>query len=171
MLALVAAIALIDTVDLFGGDALRETRRTRLKWPNDVLLDGAKLSGILLEAVEGAVVIGFGVNLAHHPEGLDRPATSLAAAGIPAPEPATFADALADRLADWVGRWRTGGADTICRAWLARAHPPGTALRTTDPAGTAIDGLFDGLDVDGSLRLRRADGSIHLLHAGDVFLL
>ncbi len=85
-LALVAAVALEETVRTFGESA-------SLKWPNDLQVEGAKLSGILLERVEDAVILGIGVNLAHHPEGLDRVATSLAAHG-PAPDPLLFDETL-----------------------------------------------------------------------------
>lgn len=141
-----------------------------LKWPNDLLVDGAKLSGILLERAEDAVVIGFGVNLAHHPEGLDRASTSIAA-HAPAPEPQTFAETLADAFSRWLGRWRDEGLAPVRDAWLAHAHPRGTALTARLSDGSAVDGLFDGLDRDGALILRLADGSARVIHAGDVFLL
>ncbi len=169
-LALVAAVALDELVAALAG-----AERTHLKWPNDVLLDEgggrwAKLSGILLERVDGAVVIGFGVNLAHHPEGLDRPTTDLAAAGVQPPAAADFLADLAAAFARWLARWRGEGLAPIRRRWLERAHPVGTALSVRSPDGIR-DGLFDGLDADGALRLRLADGSVHVMHAGDVFLL
>jgi BirA family biotin operon repressor/biotin-[acetyl-CoA-carboxylase] ligase len=138
-----------------------------VKWPNDLLARGAKLAGILLEREGEAVVIGFGVNLAHAPIGLERPATSLDALAGAAPEPAVFLDALAVAFARWLGRWRGEGLAVIRRQWLAVAHPRGTALAL----GDGVQGLFDGLDETGALRLRLADGSIHLIHAGDVFLI
>jgi len=209
-LALVAAVALHEAVSVFcpGGPSI--------KWPNDLLLDGAKLSGILLERSGDAVVIGFGVNLAHHPDDLDRPATSLAAATGSAPDPDTFLAVLADSLARRLYRWRSEGLAPIRAAWLERAHPIGTALtvrtpshtpfvlgaveacpervqisRKTDSPGAApatrtstalgangvgeagddaLQGLFDGLDESGALRLRLADGSVRVIHAADVFL-
>jgi BirA family biotin operon repressor/biotin-[acetyl-CoA-carboxylase] ligase len=105
-----------------------------IKWPNDLLLDGAKLSGILLERSGDAVIIGFGVNLAHHPEGLDRAATSLVAQTGAAPDPDAFLAVLADSFVRWVGRWRTEGLAAIRTAWLARAHPTGTALSVRIPS-------------------------------------
>lgn len=158
-LALVAAVALHETAAGF-------VPACRIKWPNDLLADGAKLAGILLERQEDAVVIGFGVNLAHVPEGLDRPVASIAAVAGSAPEPALFAELLAEAFARWLARWRTEGLGPVRRRWLEAAHPLGAALST--PAG---EGLFDGLDEDGALRLRLADGSSRLVHAGDVFLI
>jgi len=146
------------------GDALR------LKWPNDVLVDGAKLSGILLERTDDAVVIGMGVNLAHHPDLPDRPTTSLAAHGTPV-EAGEFAETLAESLARWLARWRSEGLAPVRQRWLDRAHPIGTALTARLPDGTAHDGLFDGLDGDGALILRLADGDRRVIHAADVFLI
>ena len=163
-LALVAAVALEDTVAVFleGG--------ATLKWPNDLLIGGAKLSGILLESAGDTIIIGFGVNLAHHPENLERPATSLAAHG-PAPDPHLFLETLAESLTRWVARWRGEGLAPIRERWLARAHPIGTALTARLGAGISEDGLFEGLNGDGSLILRLADGTSRVIHAGDVFLL
>jgi len=161
-LALVAAVALDETARVFGLAPV-------LKWPNDLLVDGAKLSGILLERAEDAVVIGFGVNLAHHPSDIDRPATSFAAHG-PAPDPGIFAETLAESFARWLSRWREGIAP-VRERWLARAHSAGTALTARLSDGSAVDGLFEGLDNQGALILRLADGTTRVIHAGDVFLL
>lgn len=160
-LALVAAIALHEVAAVFAPDA-----GLIVKWPNDLLAGSAKLAGILLEREGDAVVIGFGLNLAHFPADLERPATSLAALAGAAPDPATFLDALASAFRRWLGRWRSEGLSPVRRRWLAVAHPPGTAL-----SAAGVDGLFDGLDETGALRLRLADGSIHIVHAGDVFLI
>ena len=122
-LALVGAVALHEVAAAFAPGA-----NFVVKWPNDLLAAGAKLAGILLEREGDAVVVGFGVNLAHFPTGLERPATSLAALAGAAPDPATFLDALASAFARWLGRWRSEGLAPIRRQWLAVAHPPGTAL-------------------------------------------
>ena len=158
-LALVAAVALHETASLHAEGLL-------IKWPNDLLGNGAKLAGILLEREGEAVVVGFGVNLAAHPDLPDRPSTSLAALAGAAPDPAAFAETLAESFARWLARWRRDGIDPIRRRWLERAHPPGTAIATAEG-----EGLFDGLDETGALRLRRADGRVTVVHAGDVFLI
>ena len=140
----------------------------RIKWPNDLLVDGAKLAGILLERHGDAVVIGFGVNLAHHPDGLDRPATSLRrarrhGAGARRRSPRSLAEAFAR----WLGALAQRGP---------RAGPRGLARRRPSARHRAVapsegEGLFDGLDESGALRLRLADGTIRVIHAGDVFLI
>ncbi len=157
-LALVAAIALHDALATL-------TQQAMIKWPNDLLIGGAKVAGILLERVDDAVIAGFGVNIAHHPETLDRPVTSLAACGA-AITPAELLDQLAARFAHWLAVWRDGEADKLRATWLDAAHPVGTALSTHHGEGS-----FEGLDRDGALRLRLADGTLHVIHAGDVFLI
>lgn len=164
-LALVAAVALEEVAGAYAGAA-----RLRIKWPNDLLAGPAKLAGILLERADDAVVIGFGVNLTHHPAMLDRPVTSLAALGIAPPAPASFLDDLAAALSRWLAAWRGQGLEPVRARWLERAHPIGTAIRTTTPHGT-IEGLFDGLAHDGALRLRLADGTVEIVRAGDVLLI
>ena len=163
-LALVAAVALEETVSAYVPGMVL------LKWPNDLLIDGAKLSGVLLERAGDAVVIGIGVNLAHHPTDTDRVATSLAVYDI-AIAPEDFAETLADAFGRWVDVWRGQGIDAIRRRWVANAHPLGTPLTVRLADGSALDGLFDGLDPQGALILRLADGTRRVIHAGDVFLL
>jgi BirA family biotin operon repressor/biotin-[acetyl-CoA-carboxylase] ligase len=158
-LALAAAVALHEAVSLHAAGVM-------IKWPNDLVAAGAKLAGILLERADDAVVIGFGVNLAHHPQDLDRPATSIAALAGAVPEPGDILRTLADVFARWLGRWRSEGLAPVRRAWLGASHPVGTAL-----AAAGEQGLFDGLDETGALRLRLADGKVHVVHAGDVFLI
>lgn len=165
-LALVAAVALEEALRVF----LPEGAALQLKWPNDLMLGGAKLSGILLERSDDAVVIGFGANLAHHPTDLERAATSIAA-HAPAPSAELVVETLAESFARWRDRWRWEGIASVRARWLERAHPPGTALSGRAADGSTTDGLFDGLDADGALILRLADGSRHVMHAGDVFLI
>src|SRR4051812_5950290 len=160
-LALAAAVALHEAVKAFAPEA-----PILIKWPNDLVARGAKLAGILLEREGEAVIAGFGVNLAHHPADTPRPATSLAALTGSAPEPEAFLETLAEAFARWLGRWRSEGVGPVRAAWLAAAHPIGSALSTSEG-----EGLFDGLDESGALRLRLADGTARVIHAGDVFLI
>lgn len=168
-LALVAAVALEEVVRLLI-PGRHDGGRVRLKWPNDLLIDGAKSSGILLERADDAVVIGFGVNIAHHPDLADRATTSLAEHGV-AITPADFAARLAEMFAAWLHLWRGEGLAPVRARWIDRAHPSGTLLTTRLPDGATVDGAFEELDQHGALILRLADGGRRVIHAGDVFLL
>ncbi len=136
-----------------------------LKWPNDLLLDGAKLAGILLERSGDRIVAGFGVNLAVAPAIAGRDAASLGA--ITTPE--SFAPLLAGSFARMLQLWRTSEPEAFARAWLSRAHPVGTRLMIHSGPEETISGTFDGIDADGALRLRTGDG-VQLVRAGDVEL-
>ncbi len=169
-LALAAGVAVHEAVApffshsrLFGDDELL------LKWPNDLLVGARKLAGVLLERVDDAVVVGIGVNLAHHPDDLGRSTTSIADEGRLHPTAQAFLADLARSFADALAIWRQG-LNAIRSAWLAAAHPVGTPLSTHGPEGELLVGRFDGLDPTGACRLRLADGSIRLIHAGDLFL-
>lgn len=164
-LSLVTGIALHETVRPFCPD----DRMPVLKWPNDVLVSGAKLSGILLEATGHAVVVGIGVNLKQAPDLPDRATIALSSFG-PAPDRDFFAGELARNFADILQRWRTYGLEPILRQWSALATPEGTPLSVHEPGGALIAGQFAGLAEDGSLRLRLADGTSRAIHAGDVTL-
>ena len=155
---MVAAVALHEVLAVYAPDV-------RIKWPNDLAFDGAKLAGILLERQGNAVIVGFGVNLAFHPDGLARPATSLAALAGMAPEPGAMLEILARNFSHWLDRWRKEGIAVIRRHWLEAAHPIGTPLSTLEG-----EGLFDGLEESGALRLLLPGGALRVIHAGDVFL-
>jgi BirA family transcriptional regulator, biotin operon repressor / biotin---[acetyl-CoA-carboxylase] ligase len=165
-LGFVAAIALDKIMGLYAPDAA-----FHIKWPNDVMANGAKLSGILLERMGDAIVVGIGVNLASHPDFKDRQTTSLSVVAGSAPDPGIFLEYLAEEFARWLAVWRSDGLGLILAQWQARAHPLGTALKVNLPDGEALDGLYEGLSGDGALRLRLADGTVRAIHAGDVFLI
>jgi BirA family biotin operon repressor/biotin-[acetyl-CoA-carboxylase] ligase len=166
----VAALALHDAVlDCCPSLA---PERLKLKWPNDLLLDGQKLAGILVEGISGpgapAVAVGFGINCCAHPAGLPFPATDLLRAGCVA-GPLTLLEALGPalerRLAEW-DRGRNLGA--IRDAWVARALGLGKAIEVR-LADRTLDGTFEELDASGALVLRRPDGARETVRAGDVF--
>ena len=161
-LALVTGLALAEAVGAVPG-----APQVMLKWPNDLLVDGAKLAGILLERVGERVVIGVGVNLLRAPQVAGRTTTSLGDHGASI-DPGDFAELLADSLAAALLRWRSGGWDALRTAWLARAHPVGTPLSVNASDGQPITGTFAGLGGDGAALLCLADGTTRPIHAGDV---
>jgi BirA family biotin operon repressor/biotin-[acetyl-CoA-carboxylase] ligase len=144
-----------------------------LKWPNDVLAEGQKLTGILLEAeaVAGnglAVVVGIGTNVVAAPEGTPTPATSLAALGVHVGAEELF-KALAEAWVEFRGIWDHGrGFGEIRKAWLDRAFGVGepVAIKT----GTAdVQGTFDTIDDTGCLIVRTADSRRVPVTAGEVY--
>lgn len=161
-LSLVAGIALAQTVGLVA----RETA-VMLKWPNDLMVGNAKLAGILLERGGDAVVIGIGVNLVAAPDVEGRETVALADLVAVPPDRNTFADALAVHMQQRLQSWRAEGMAAVIAAWQPYAHPVGTPLLVSE---TGASGVFDGLSDDGALRLRRADGSVMLVNAGDIAL-
>jgi BirA family transcriptional regulator, biotin operon repressor / biotin---[acetyl-CoA-carboxylase] ligase len=141
---------------------------TMLKWPNDVLLDGAKLAGILLDAAPSGqtldwLVIGIGMNLRHAPEIPGRATTSLAAHGVNI-SPHEAAGAVLSSLS----RWHKAEPGAIQKNWLDRAHPIGTHLEIRGLHGTQA-GTFAGLSPTGELLLRTKN-RIEPISTGDVLL-
>lgn len=160
-LSIAAGLALIEAIDVaVPGQALM------LKWPNDVLLSGKKLAGILLERSGGRVASGFGVNLAAAPPLSNREAASLAARV----RPQAFAPLLAGKFARLLDVWRQSDPAMLSQAWLARAHPIGSEIRVHSTGEERVSGRFDGLEPDGALRLRGDNGLVQIVRAGDVEL-
>lgn len=154
--------------------SLPPERRVCCKWPNDVLVGGRKVAGVLLDASSAAdgrcewVVIGMGINVRWHPgpDEADFPASSLAAEGADRSEPARFLELLAPHLHDGLERWRGQGFAAVREEWLRRAfglHQEMT-VRLHD---RVLSGTFAGLDEFGAMVLTCADGT-HVVTAGDV---
>jgi BirA family biotin operon repressor/biotin-[acetyl-CoA-carboxylase] ligase len=171
-IAFVAALAVAETFDAFVPASL-----VAIKWPNDVLIDGRKASGILVEswARPGGglwVAVGCGLNLGHAPQGTERPTTSAAehlgvqASRTPAPE--TAIKVLAEAFERRLETWDVFGFEPIADAWTARAWGLGRpcAARLEDET---VEGVAEGLEPDGALRLRLASGAVRRITAGDVF--
>jgi BirA family transcriptional regulator, biotin operon repressor / biotin---[acetyl-CoA-carboxylase] ligase len=157
-LGFVAALAVRDAASELCADA-----RFELKWPNDVLMDGAKVSGLLSEILvhdPAVIAVGCGINLAHAPEGLAYPVAKLGAHVTPDDMLQRLDRRLAHRLAAWDGG--RGFAETRA-AWLQWAQGQGEKV-----AINGLEGVFEGLADDGGLRLRMDDGSRRIVHAGDV---
>jgi BirA family biotin operon repressor/biotin-[acetyl-CoA-carboxylase] ligase len=171
-LSLLAGIAAHDAIASLGS-GVGQSLDIRLKWPNDILIGGAKLGGILLESTSGshkdipAIIIGTGINLANAPADLSRPVTTLKAAGVTASPRQAFA-ALSWTTAEWLARWRDGHAfDAIRAAWLERAQPVGGPI-SVKIGHDLLSGTFLGIDEAGALRLSLASGEERRITAGDV---
>ena len=163
----VAALALRDTFI----SLLPPMRAVTLKWPNDVLVEGRKIAGILLESGTGSagrwLVVGIGANLVDAPEGTRWPSTSLGIEGGRAADAPILAANLRKRFAHWAGRLAREGFAPVREAWLASAAMRGETIEVRLPDRT-LRGRFDGIDGDGALLLGRA-GSTRRILAGDVF--
>jgi BirA family biotin operon repressor/biotin-[acetyl-CoA-carboxylase] ligase len=165
-LSFVAALAVAEMAVHFAPRAA-----ITVKWPNDVLGEGRKLAGILLEAgpaPEGNwLAIGIGVNLASFPQGTEFPATSLAQLGLAPPTPADALSVLAARFDHWYAAWMNEGFETVRSAWLARAGGLGLPIRARLPHETR-EGVFEGIDSAGALLLNE-QGLVSTIAAGEVF--
>ena len=163
-LSFAAALAVADLALHFAPQAA-----ITVKWPNDVLANGAKFSGILLEAGPGGIwlAIGIGINLATHPAETEFPATSLAALGIASPTPDAALTVLAARFSHWLSLWQAQGFEPLRSAWLARAGALGSPIRARLPHEER-HGAFEGIDASGALLLRDASG-LRAITVGEVF--
>jgi BirA family biotin operon repressor/biotin-[acetyl-CoA-carboxylase] ligase len=145
----------------------------RLKWPNDVLAGGYKLSGILLEADASApdrlaLVVGIGVNVVAAPEGLPYPATSLRDVGLNTSAEDLFS-VLSDAWSEFRGIWNLGkGFGDIRRLWLERAHGVGERVSINTGSAT-VEGIFDTIDENGCMIVMTTDNRRVPVAAGDVY--
>ncbi|HEX3953750.1 MAG TPA: biotin--[acetyl-CoA-carboxylase] ligase [Stellaceae bacterium] len=170
-LSFVTALAMADALAPLLGPATE----LRYKWPNDLLANGRKLSGILLESETTVndsvdfVVIGIGVNLASTPASgeVEYPPTSIVAEGGAAPAPEVPLAAFARSFDEWARRWREHGFAPVRTAWLARARGLGEPIRVRLERHT-LTGRFVDLDEDGALVLGTEQGNRRIT-AGEVF--
>lgn len=145
----------------------------RLKWPNDVLIDGAKTAGILLESEPGRtgavdwLVLGMGVNVRHYPPDTEYRATSISASGSPQVTVEAVLERFAQSFEAWYLRWSTQGFAPVRAAWLNAAHGLGGPV-TVRLAGESFSARFVDLDSDGALVADTGNG-IRRVTAGDVF--
>ncbi len=170
-LTLLAAVALRETIATVTGI------EAGIKWPNDLLVGGRKICGILAEAASDEhgdldfVVVGMGINLAiadtEFPEALRGKATSLVAlAGRPIDRDA-FVETLAAVLDRWIPLWERHGLSAFAATWTAHALDLGRVVRLTD-GDEDLCATLVGLADDGALRIRGADGAVHDVHSGEI---
>ncbi len=169
-LTFVAALAVRDMLSLYLGNH----ESIACKWPNDVLVGGRKISGILLEsstAGSGVIewlVLGVGINLRHHPDiGGRHPATSLYAEGAGEVDTAVALERFVEAFSRRRGEWLSGGFEAVRESWLAHAFGIGRTAHIALESG-GQSGVFTGIDESGALRLRGEDGVESLFAAGDV---
>jgi BirA family biotin operon repressor/biotin-[acetyl-CoA-carboxylase] ligase len=173
-LSFIAANGLAEAVS----SVLAEGTSVTCKWPNDILVEGRKVSGILLETSTVGndgnlqwLVIGFGVNIEHFPDNAEFPATSLIDEGAEREKatPALLLATFCRRFQAGLATWRKLGFAAVREAWLSRAHGLGGPIRVRLERRTQ-DGTFKELDEDGALILQTGAGETRRITAGDVFL-
>lgn len=170
-LGFVGGLALFDAVHNLTHED--KTPPITIKWPNDLLCDGMKAGGILLESTSDitggtSVVMGMGVNLSEHPQGMEYPATNLAQNGV-VTTPDKMLECLAQTCDAWLGVWNNGaGFDAIRAAWMKRSLPIDAPLRVR-LSSEILHGSYKGIDPDGVLILALADGSERRITTGDIF--
>lgn len=141
--------------------------RVRLKWPNDLMLDGHKIGGLLLDlrnVGETVVIAGFGINCAHHPRDVRYPASDLASLGHPV-EPVGLFEALRPSVATALEEWHSNGFCAFRTQWLARAHGMGDRIGIAT-GDERIEGTVEGMDEEGRLVLREGSAR-RVVSAGD----
>lgn len=160
-LSFVAAVAVAETV----AGLLPKPDGIVVKWPNDVLVDGGKIAGILIETADGVTILGIGLNVLLAPASVGyKTATIAALGGIATVDGAR--DLLLHELERLITHWLDQGFPPIRQAWLDRTYPVGTPLRVNAGA-TAVEGTFADLDLDGALLLDTEAGRRRIV-VGDV---
>lgn len=167
------ALASILCDGVASGEVRAADADIRLKWPNDILLNGRKLGGILLESsIEGGkvdwVILGLGVNIERYPEGCEFPATSLAAAGVTGISAKIVLSRFLYSFAEDYAVWSREGFTPFRQLWLHQASFLGELIQARTESGTQ-EGIFEDLDEEGALVLRTRQGEIHRITCGDVF--
>jgi BirA family biotin operon repressor/biotin-[acetyl-CoA-carboxylase] ligase len=173
--ALISFVAALAVADLAAESV--PPSLVKLKWPNDVMVAGRKVSGVLIESGRGVgeslwLAVGCGVNLKTPPDNPERPATAfvehLKADLVAPPTPAQALDRLSLAFQHWLAVWDKDGPSPVLDAWTARAQGMGQPC-TARLDQEIIEGVAEGLDPDGALRLRLPGGVIRRITAGDVF--
>ena len=159
-MAFIAAVAVADTLADFIDDDL-----IALKWPNDALMDGRKVAGILCETVEDHVICGIGINIAHHPDTTRWPATHLAE-HMPGVRANAVFERLHNRMGEVVSQNERQGWDVIRGRWMSFAFGLGREV-SVDLGDKRLAGRFRGVGANGEFLLSTPSGTVPIV-AGDV---
>lgn len=168
-LSFVSALAVAEGV----APDLPRDRGIAFKWPNDLLVNGRKISGILLESGGGSarvawLVVGIGINVDSHPEGTEYPATSLFGEGAKGVRHGELLGRVVAAFHGWLGIWEREGFEPVREAWLGAARGLGEPISVRLPDRT-LDGIFRGLAAEGALILDVLGEGERIIPAGDVY--
>lgn len=173
-ISFISALAAAESV----APLLPQASQLKCKWPNDLLLNGKKLGGILLESFETLeadgpkrwVIIGLGLNVEHCPPGTEFPGTYLKEAGVEIVSAKIVLSRFIHHFIEWYGVWQEKGFAPVRKAWLKHCEGLGREVKVTLPQET-IYGIFHSLDTSGNLQLKLPDGKTRKIAAGDLYVL
>lgn len=168
-LSFVAAVAMMESIE----DVLPKGKEIFCKWPNDIIVGGKKLGGILLESLQVPdggkwVVVGVGLNIESHPPRTDFPATCLKKAGVELISAKIILSRFIHHFIQWYNTWNAEGFDPVRKAWLEAAWNIGKPV-TARLSDEEIVGVAEGIDTQGALILKTKDGKKRHILAADVF--
>lgn len=143
-----------------------------IKWPNDILVNGAKISGILLESLKSKskhyLIIGIGINIASSPLLIEKHTISFADLNINNIAPSALLDIVMKYFSHYYNLWQDKGFNMVRKLWLERSYKQGSVITVSD-GRNRISGLFQGIDENGAIILKLASGDECSLSTGDVF--
>lgn len=168
-LSFVAAVAAMESIK----PLLAEKSRPQCKWPNDILLDGKKLGGILLESFQAPesgtwVVVGVGINIDSAPPKTEFPATCLKDSGVELVSAKIVLSRFIHHFIEYYNLWNEKGFTPVRKEWTEHAWKMGERLCARIPDGN-IEGIAESIDANGSLVIVTADGAKRHIHAADIF--
>lgn len=163
-LGLAASVAGAEAIDEAAGV------RSTIRWPNDVMVAGKKVAGVLLEGAGDTIIVGIGINanvdLDALPQDVRGSAASLHEVARRPIGLESLLEGLLARAGYWYAAWARGGPEVI-DAWATRDATRGSRV-VVDSQGTRVEGVADGADHDGALRVRLASGEVRRVLAGDL---
>lgn len=161
-LSFLSAVAMGLTLAKFGAE-----KKINYKWPNDILIDGKKVAGILLESDADFVVLGVGVNIKFYPENTTYPATSLHQEDFIISNKENLLKKFLENFSNLYQKWLNFGFAPIRNLWLAEAFNLGKEIKVNLP-GKSLSGVFKDVNKEGNLVLE-IDGKVVLIGSGEVF--
>lgn len=165
----ITSLAVYDAINL-AAKRDKLALNIKLKWPNDIQIDGEKVSGILLETLKvgslNKLIIGIGVNLTKSPTGLVYSTTNLRNKGLKSLSLDYLLDMIMSSFDFYYKKWHFHGFNDIRDIWLSKKSHNG--LVTVDDGKQRISGMFHDIDLDGALRLKLASGQIYKTFEGNV---
>lgn len=170
-LSFVTSIAVYETIEFLAQNHNRQLD-IQLKWPNDVLINGKKIAGILLESIrvggKSYLIIGLGINIANSPKNIEKPATSLLAQGLDTQSVDEVLNIFVNSFDKHFVDWNQSGFTKTRLSWLEKAANLGKII-TIDDGRNKISGKFNDIDSVGNIRIILDTGEVKSLSTGEVF--